>query len=210
MSTKKIQYEYEIEYDSIEEMVSMGVQYGLLSKEDREDVITYVKCIYKCDHFLDPTDLEIANNEIRVPYTIDALVGLLRQREAHISLMKEKLEKVYKGNVEVPAELKSGLGGELMQKAVEAGLFSLNNVGQYTWLKSASLFGYFADQITDALELRHDNGRIPWLMFEFVTNRKSMLPTAKNAVYNYSVKGMSPPEGDDIVDAILKEIGLKN
>ena len=78
---------------------------------------------------------------------------------------------------------------------------------KYKWINTNSLYGYFVDKVSDKLNLKSSSNRIRWKLFEgIVTNHKSMLPTAKQAVNDYKNKSLNPPEGDDIVNDILKDL----
>ena len=94
----------------------------------------------------------------------------------------------------------------IFNNAVNEGL--MEKAGEkYEWVKTASLYGYFIEQISDNCNLKHSNGRIQWKYFDaYVINQNSILSTAKQAVNDYRNKGLNPPEGDDIVNRIIKDL----
>ncbi len=92
----------------------------------------------------------------------------------------------------------------VLSKALDKGLISVDR-NRYKWGKTASLYGYFVDKTSYYLNIRHSNNRLPWQKYEaIITNHNELLATAKQAVNEYKNKGLNPPEGDDIVNDILK------
>jgi len=83
----------EMEFDTIEELVEMGIQVGMILECDRMVITAYLRLIFKNGYFLDATDVRFDNEELRVPLTLKALPGLLRQREKEIETAKKKYEK---------------------------------------------------------------------------------------------------------------------
>lgn len=141
------------------------------------------------------------------------LVKLVTEYEKWISKIKKetgfesnevllKLEKHY-NKVQIPQDLNTQEAQEIFKKAIGVGLMEYEN-GVYKWCKSKRLYGYFVERVTEKLEIRHNNNRIPWQKFSFVANHKEMLRAAKEAINDYKNKRFSPPEGDDIVNNILK------
>lgn len=103
---------------------------------------------------------------------------------------------------EMPKELTTARGQAILSKAVEDGLLKMEG-GRYVWKGTHALYGYFVDRVTDALDMRPENDRIPWASFRFVMNHVAIVDTARRAVSMYT-HGAPPPEGDMIIDAIIK------
>ena len=95
------------------------------------------------------------------------------------------------------------LPDKLIDEAVDAGLLERTENG-LKWAKTAALYGYFVDKVSDKLNLKSSSGRTPWKSFTFIENHNTLLSAAKQAVNDYKNKGLNPPEGDDIVDRLLK------
>lgn len=76
----------------------------------------------------------------------------------------------------------------------------------YKWEKSEALFGYFADKVSDYLNIRPYNGNIPWRLFKaaFVNVDYTFINTARQKVNDYKNKGLSEPEGFLEINKILK------
>ena len=90
--------------------------------------------------------------------------------------------------------------------AIEKGLME-HDGNDYKWISTNSLYGYFVDQLSKKCDLKSSSGRISWKYFEsFVTNHNVLLVTAKQAVNDYKNKNLNPPEGDDIVNEIIKAL----
>lgn len=103
---------------------------------------------------------------------------------------------------EIPAELNTGRARAIFAKSVEAGLMT----EQYEWQKTYGLYGYFVDKVSDALGIKDNADRIKWAMFgKIIPNHSKMLNTAKQTINNYKNKRLPPPQGDDIVERIIKE-----
>lgn len=102
----------------------------------------------------------------------------------------------------IPQELNTDRAKEIFAKAVEAGLVSKD----YKWLATAGLYGYFVDMVSKELDIKTGAGRIQWALFKkTIVNHDTIVSTAKQAINSYNNKGFSPPNGDDIVDKIIKE-----
>lgn len=66
----------------------------------------------------------------------------------------------------------------------------------WIWTGKASLFGYFVDVASDFLNLRPDNGRIPWKLFKSAFKcRDETISTARQKVSAYRHKRGTEPEG---------------
>ena len=107
---------------------------------------------------------------------------------------------------EFSGELYTEKAKKAFAKAIEKGLMEHDGNG-YKWIATNSLYGYFVDKLSDKIELKTSNNRIQWNIFKgIVTNHGSIVDTARQAVNDYKNKGLNPPEGDYIVDEILKDL----
>lgn len=93
----------------------------------------------------------------------------------------------------------------ILGKAMDVGFVDVDQQG-FKWMKSAALFGYFVDKVSDFLNLKPDNGRIPWKLFQglFVNINDNNILAARKAINGYSKQYGNPPEEAEEVDAILK------
>lgn len=102
----------------------------------------------------------------------------------------------------IPQELNTDRARAIFAKAVDAGLMSKD----YEWLATASLYGYFVDRVSKELDITTGAGRIRWVLFKkTIVNHDTIVSTAKQAISDYKNKNLLPPNGDDIVNKIIKE-----
>lgn len=95
------------------------------------------------------------------------------------------------------------LPDRLIDEAIDAKLIERTGNG-LKWIQTASLYGYFIDKVSDKLNLKSSSNRVQWRNFRFIVNHESLLQSAKQAVNDYKNKSINPPEGDDIVNRLLK------
>lgn len=195
-------YEHKIEYGSIEDLVSMGIQCGKIPRDESDDYVVYIKQIYKSGCFLDPTDIVSTDEGFRVPLTLEALEGLLSQRAKHIAEVKASWGTPQQKNQELPNELNTAKARELINKAVEAGFASVND-GIYQWNRSKVLLAYFAMKATDYLALRKkSNAAACWKPFEVLFCEKG-LKDAKAGFEKYH--SVFAPDDHELIDALFDE-----
>lgn len=75
----------------------------------------------------------------------------------------------------------------------------------YQWTATNALFGYMVWKVSDKLEIRHDNDRLPWDIFQrafTLTDRQ--IRTAKNATSKVKNKQQNEPTGYDEIDRLCK------
>ncbi len=198
---RRYKLEDEIEYDSIEELVSMAVQYGIIPKEQREDIVIYLKAIYKNGVFSDPTDVTMTNDgEIRIPYTLNALKGLLRQREKMIAKEKSLIP------TEIPKQLATEEAKYLLEKAINSEIVTISN-GNYNWNRNVQLCSYFADRASHYLNLsktmdKNGNLTTSWQPFEVLFHLKE--GSLKNAKQNWMrLYNAFEPSGFEEIDLLF-------
>lgn len=92
----------------------------------------------------------------------------------------------------------------LLRGLAKAGLVEKRG-DSFTWLKSASLYGYFVDVSSTYLSLRSSNNRIPWSKYELLfTNHSKMLSTARSGVNDYTNGRQVKPEGYEIIQTLCE------
>ena len=107
-------------------------------------------------------------------------------------------------NKKLPKELNTDNVKKLFNKAIEAGLCVADGE-LYEWKDKPSLFGYFVDVVSDFLNVRPSNSRLPWKIFKEAFKRSDKdVATAKQAVNDYKNKNQSEPEGFLIVKKLCK------
>lgn len=142
-----------------------------------------------------------------------------QRKQALVKLRDEYLQQIHQNKApeqipepeqaaiepqQIPQDFVTNEAKELFKRAIKKGLVS-NDGDKYKWNDSASLYGYFVDKTSDFLNIRHSNNRLPWKKYEgIITNHRSMLATARQAVNDYKNKELPPPEGDDKVNDICR------
>lgn len=82
-----------MEFANVRELVEIASQVGIVCSTEKEDIILYLELMYKNGYFLDVTDVVMEGEEIRIPLTLKALVGLLNQREKELVAAREQFKK---------------------------------------------------------------------------------------------------------------------
>ena len=95
----------------------------------------------------------------------------------------------------MPKELNTDKARMIFQKLESCGFINIKDSG-LQWGGSNSLFGYFADKVSEHLNIRPSNDRIPWMLFKSAFKMSdSSIETARQAVNNYKNKNLNEPEG---------------
>ena len=90
----------DMEFANIRELVEIGTQVGLILESEKEAIALYIELMYRNGCFVDVTDLKISEDgDLRVPLTLKALIGLLKQRDLDISTARMKYKKYQKEEV---------------------------------------------------------------------------------------------------------------
>lgn len=95
----------------------------------------------------------------------------------------------------LPKELDTDEAKALFQEITDLGYCTFDG-NLYQWTGTPSLFGYFVDIVSDFLNVRPSNGRLPWRLFKPTFQCSDTdISTAKQAVNDYKNKNQSEPEG---------------
>ena len=104
----------------------------------------------------------------------------------------------------IPKELNTDNAKRILKELEGHDLIKNNDYG-LQWQGTSSLFGYFADKVSDHLDIRPSNDKIPWKIFKTAFNLDDKcIETAKQAVNGYKNKGINEPEGYLIINKVLK------
>lgn len=196
-----------------------------------QDIEVMKKCISKCFPIKNQSEFDLAR--VRIEQVIGLKMALLGQEifvalsdfglkhrnlrfdgQKYIGLgyvaqlsgaVVEVMDKLSKDlSSDLPREWKTEKATKLLDAAVDCGLLEIAGV-KYRWLKSKALYGYFCDKVSRYLDIRPSNERIPWIKFaQLIINHKEIKETARQAVNDYTCKGLNPPENDDLVDSLLR------
>lgn len=131
-------------------------------------------------------------------YLYSTEVGQAIQKRLSHKLQKEQNPQTGNCNktaITLPIELDTDKAKVLFQQIIALG-YCISDGNLYRWTGTPSLFGYFVDVVSDFLNVRPSNGRLPWKLFKPVFQcSETDLATAKQAVNDYKNKNQSEPEG---------------
>lgn len=94
---------------------------------------------------------------------------------------------------------------KLLAAAVEAGLCQESGSGKYKWLGSATLYAYFVIMVSDHLDLRSGNNRLPWAKFSALFDYPFKLQSAIHAASGFTTQSLNEPEGWEAVKDLCRE-----
>jgi hypothetical protein len=75
----------------------------------------------------------------------------------------------------------------------------------YQWTNTNALFGYMVLKTSDKLNIRYDNNRLPWGIYQRAFGMNdTQIRTAKNVVSNVQAQRQNEPTGYDKIDRLCK------
>lgn len=93
---------------------------------------------------------------------------------------------------------------KLLEDLRNLGLIEKNG-NDYTWKKTAILYGFFVDVSSIYLNLRSSNKRIPWRKYEkLFTNHSELLSSARSGVNVYNNGRQVKPDGHETILKLCK------
>jgi hypothetical protein len=106
------------EYETDDDWMDAAIDYGIIDREKREDLLKYIHRVNKRGEFYKPTDIRITDSEIYIPRTMQSLHGYINQWEHEKALVKSNRERITRPNFirdEIPEQNK-----ESKEKSQEA------------------------------------------------------------------------------------------
>lgn len=106
------------EYESDEEWMDSAIDYGIIDREMKDDLLKYINRVKKRGEFYKPTDIRITETTVYIPRTMQSLHGYLNQWEHEKALVKANQERIARPNFtrdEIPEQNK-----ESKEKSQEA------------------------------------------------------------------------------------------
>jgi hypothetical protein len=65
------------EYETDDDWMDAAIDYGIIDREKREDLLKYIHRVNKRGEFYKPTDIRITDSEIYIPRTMQSLHGYI-------------------------------------------------------------------------------------------------------------------------------------
>lgn len=106
------------EYETDDDWMDAAIDYGIIDREKREDLLKYIHRVNKRGEFYKPTDIRITESTVYIPRTMQSLHGYLNQWEHEKALVKSNRERIARPNFtrdEIPEQNK-----ESKEKSQEA------------------------------------------------------------------------------------------
>ena len=97
------------EYETDDDWMDAAIDYGIIDREKREDLLKYIHRVNKRGDFYKPTDIRITDSEIYIPRTMQSLHGYINQWDHERALVKANQAKTAKPNFsreEIPEQMK--------------------------------------------------------------------------------------------------------
>ncbi|NCC84272.1 MAG: hypothetical protein EOM03_09120 [Clostridia bacterium] len=97
------------EYETDDDWMDAAIDYGIIDREKREDLLKYIHRVNKRGEFYKPTDIRITDSEIYIPRTMQSLHGYINQWDHERALVKANQAKTAKPNFsreEIPEQMK--------------------------------------------------------------------------------------------------------
>lgn len=125
MKTQKVPTIYEMKCETLEDLIILGVKYGIIPEEEKEVISAHIRTYYNEEIFWDPTDkIEETEKGFRVQLTLKGLEGLVRQyyneskrNNINAPEIKTRTNKT-KG---IPKELDTPKAKEILQRFIDSG-----------------------------------------------------------------------------------------
>lgn len=178
------------------------------------------ECINNLHLLFESLDVKCLDSELDIMMLQkNAGIDIYRRREIpktnRLTACKKQLDEIWQkkrdqiqdsqespGNI--PKELDTDEAKALLKKVIELEL-CVSDGNLYQWKGTPSLLGYFVDIVSDYLNVRPSNGRLPWKLFKTAFQCSDTdIATAKQAVNDYKNKSQSEPEGFLYIKNICK------
>lgn len=106
--------------------------------------------------------------------------------------------------VNIPYELNTPEARALFSELVKQG-FAESNGAVYRWKSTNALFGYMVNQVSERLNIRPDNDRLPWAIFQCAFGMSNaQIRTATNHQSKLNNGAVNEPTGYEKIKAICK------
>ena len=125
MKTQKVPTIYEMKCGTLDDLIILGVKYGIIPEEEKEVISAHIRTYYNEEVFWDPTDkIEETEKGFRVQLTLKGLEGLVRQyyNESKRSNIKAPEITAQPNKTKgIPKELDTPKAKEILQRCIDSG-----------------------------------------------------------------------------------------
>ncbi len=170
------------------------------------------KCLWKIHNLALSTIWGVSNEDIEnCTYYVNSVEGVCRNSNTG-ELLPRPTDHTPEDGATLPNTPTKGLPSEFdtpEAKRIFDELLKLKyckRVGAvYQWTGTNALFGYMVWKVSDKLEIRHDNDRLPWDIFQRAfTMTAKQIRTAKNSTSKVKNQQQNEPTGYDDIDRLCK------
>ena len=191
---------FEIECESIEDLINLGVDYGYIPNEEKykKGLAAGLRNIYKEQHFESPTAIKETEDGFTVPLTIKGLKGLIKQyntdKEKEQNQGVENLPSETKG---IPKELDTPKAKEILQRCIDSG--HLDN--DFQRIKGTTKGQLYYIALYTSLTLW---GEVRWKPFERLWSVKELRKVKTYEVSEHRKESIDNLFSKDVIERALK------
>lgn len=117
------------EYETDDDWMDAAIDYGIIDREMKDDLLKYINRVKKRGEFYKPTDIRITESTVYIPRTMQSLHGYLNQWEHEKALVKANQERIARPNFtrdEIPEQMKGEPKSQHKQRQPQGPPPSLN------------------------------------------------------------------------------------
>ena len=180
---------YNREYITIEDLVNAAIAYDIIRKEDRENIVIYIQRVYKDGYYYQPTDIKIEGDDdltIRVPLTLQALKGILQQKEKE----RQYIMKQIKINCNITEPQQITMPENILNELEKEKLITKEPL---QWVGAKNLCAYFVNDYFKTITNKWETGK-KLFGVENLAQLKDLYENNKNG----------KPKNYKIIDCILQ------
>ena len=201
MKTQKVPTIYEMKCETLDDLIILGVKYGIIPEEEKEVISAHIRTYYNEEVFWDPTDkIEETEKGFRVQLTLKGLEGLVRQyyNESKRSNIKAPEITAQPNKTKgIPKELDTPKAKEILQRCIDSG--HLDN--DFQRIKGTTKGELYYIALYTSLTLW---GEVRWKPFERLWSVKELRKVKTYEVSEHRKESIDNLFSKDVIERALK------